>query len=207
MPSGYTKGLHWSPWNQDDLKEETEMKLQSTAATRTCWYHLETNRSFSTKRDLCYNQNWMLCIYSWFIWLYISHPRWHGRSSKSYVWWWSSFWTSVLSWVKGDWWKTIVTVVIIVLIILLCGPCFLQCLVNFVTQRLIAFSLMWVAGGLGYNTSQWMMLVTETRSIKRGEWRGNSQGLDFILGLFMLIMLGHLSNGLWILCLVPMETT
>ena len=50
------------------------------------------------------------------------------------------FWTSVLSWVKGDWWKTIVTVVIVILIILLCGPCFLQCLVNFVTQRLIAFS-------------------------------------------------------------------
>ena len=52
------------------------------------------------------------------------------------------FWTSVLSWVKGDWWKTIVTVVIEILIILLCGPCFLQCLVNFVTQRLTAFSHM-----------------------------------------------------------------
>ena len=50
------------------------------------------------------------------------------------------FWTSVLSWVKGDWWKTTVTVVIVILIILLCGPCLLQCLVNFVTQRLIAFS-------------------------------------------------------------------
>ena len=50
------------------------------------------------------------------------------------------FWTSVLSWVKGDWWKTIVSVVIVILITLLCGPCFLQCLVNFVTQRLIAFS-------------------------------------------------------------------
>ena len=50
------------------------------------------------------------------------------------------FWTSVLSWVKGDGWKTIVTVVIVILIILLCGPCFLQCLVNFVTQRLITFS-------------------------------------------------------------------
>ena len=50
------------------------------------------------------------------------------------------FWTSVLSWVKGDWWKTIVTVFIVILIILVCGPCFLQCLVNFVTQRLIAFS-------------------------------------------------------------------
>ena len=50
------------------------------------------------------------------------------------------FWTSILSWVKGDWWKTIVNVVIVFLIILVCGPCLLQCLVNFVTQRLVAFS-------------------------------------------------------------------
>ena len=50
------------------------------------------------------------------------------------------FWTSVLSWVNGDWWETIVTVVMVILIILLCGPWFLQRLVNFVTQRLIAFS-------------------------------------------------------------------
>ena len=35
----------------------------------------------------------------------------------------------------------------------------------------------------------------------------NSQGLDSILGLFMLTMLSHLSNGLWTLCLVPMKTT
>ena len=39
------------------------------------------------------------------------------------------FWTSGLSWVKGDWWKTILTTVI-VLLILLCGPCILQCVVN-----------------------------------------------------------------------------
>ena len=32
------------------------------------------------------------------------------------------FWTLVLSWVKGDWWKTIFTTVVVVLIILLCGP-------------------------------------------------------------------------------------
>ena len=31
------------------------------------------------------------------------------------------FWTSVLSWVKGDWWKTIFTTVVVVLIVLLCG--------------------------------------------------------------------------------------
>ena len=32
------------------------------------------------------------------------------------------FWTSVLSWVKGDWWKTILTIVTVALIVLLCGP-------------------------------------------------------------------------------------
>ena len=32
------------------------------------------------------------------------------------------FWTSILSWVKGDWWKTIFTTVIVALIVLLCGP-------------------------------------------------------------------------------------
>ena len=32
------------------------------------------------------------------------------------------FWTSVLSWVKGDWWKTVFTIVIVALIVLLCGP-------------------------------------------------------------------------------------
>ena len=32
------------------------------------------------------------------------------------------FWTSVLSWVKGDWWKTILTIVVVALIVLLCGP-------------------------------------------------------------------------------------
>ena len=50
------------------------------------------------------------------------------------------FWTSVLSWVKGDWWKTIFTMVIVALIALLCGPFILQCIMNFVTQRLMSFS-------------------------------------------------------------------
>ena len=51
-----------------------------------------------------------------------------------------SFWTSVLSCVKGDWWKTIFTIVIVALIVLLCGPFILQCIMNFVTQRLMSFS-------------------------------------------------------------------
>ena len=50
------------------------------------------------------------------------------------------FWTSVLSWVKGDWWKTIFTIIIVALIVLLCGPFILQCIMNFVTQRLMSFS-------------------------------------------------------------------
>ena len=50
------------------------------------------------------------------------------------------FWTLVLSWVKGDWWKTVFTIVIAALIVLLCGPFILQCIMNFVTQRLMSFS-------------------------------------------------------------------
>ena len=50
------------------------------------------------------------------------------------------FRTSVLSWVKGDWWQTIFTIVIVALIVLLCGPFILQCIMNFVTQRLMSFS-------------------------------------------------------------------
>ena len=50
------------------------------------------------------------------------------------------FWTSVLSWVKGDWWKTILTIIIVALIVLLRGPFILQRIKNFVTQRLMSFS-------------------------------------------------------------------
>ena len=39
----------------------------------------------------------MLCIYSWFIWQYTSHPRWHERSVKAMSDDDLSFWTSVLS--------------------------------------------------------------------------------------------------------------
>ena len=50
------------------------------------------------------------------------------------------FWTSVLSSVKGDWWKTIFTIVIVALMVLLCGPLILQCIMKFVTQRVMSFS-------------------------------------------------------------------
>ena len=49
------------------------------------------------------------------------------------------FWTSVISWVKGNWQETIFTIVTVALIVIvmLCGPCILQCIMNFVTQRLL----------------------------------------------------------------------
>ena len=50
------------------------------------------------------------------------------------------FWTLVLAWVKGDWWKTIFIIVLVTLIVLLCGPYILQCIMNFVTKRLVSFS-------------------------------------------------------------------
>ena len=62
------------------------------------------------------------------------------------------FWTLVLSWVKGDGWKTIFTIVIVALIVLLCGPFILQCIMNFVTQRLVSFSQLEV-GESGCNIS------------------------------------------------------
>ena len=60
-------------------------------------------------------------------------------------------------------------VVIVILIILLCGPCSLQCLVDFVTQRLIAFSHVGDRRAKVQYISIKMMLVIETKSIKRGE--------------------------------------
>ena len=50
------------------------------------------------------------------------------------------FWTSVLSWVKSDWWQTIFTTVMVALVALLCGPWILHCIMDSVTQGLIAFS-------------------------------------------------------------------
>ena len=43
-------------------------------------------------------------------------------------------------WIKGDRWKTILTIVTVVVLILLCGPCILQCIVNFVSLRLTSFT-------------------------------------------------------------------
>ena len=65
---------------------------------------------------------------------------------------------------------TMFTIVIAALIVLLCGPCILQCIMNFVTQRLMSFSQM-RGRRAGCNISLWMMLILWVKSIKRGEWR------------------------------------
>ena len=51
----------------------------------------------------------------------------------------------------------------------------------------------------------WFSLVSN--HILMSWWRRNSQGLDSTSGLSVLIILSHLSNGLWTLCLAPVGTT
>ena len=108
----------------------------------------------------------------------------------------------VLSWVKGDCWKTIFTIVIVALIVLLCGPFILQCIMNFVTQRLIFSQIRGQRVRVEYIL--WMMLILWVKSIKRGEWRRKQteQAPSLEAGL-------HLGPncGLWARHPVSMETT
>ena len=85
------------------------------------------------------------------------------------------FWTSILSWVKSDWWKTILTIVTVVLLIL-CGPCILQCVVNLYHRGWINL-LTYIPGNLKCSPSRWVMLILEVETIKRGLWgrKGISQ--------------------------------
>lgn len=84
------------------------------------------------------------------------------------------FWTSVLSWVKSDWWKTTLTIVT-VLLILLCGPCILQCVVNLYHRGWLHLPK-YIPGNLKCSTSQWVMFRLEVESTKRGEWRRKGTG-------------------------------
>ena len=108
---------------RSSLRRNRDEALQSTAATRTCWYHLEINHCFSTKTDLCYIIKVECCIYNPDLSGYISATLDDMKGQVKLM---SDdnlpFWTSVLCWVKGDWWKTIFTIVIVALIVLLCGP-------------------------------------------------------------------------------------
>ena len=46
-----------------------------------------------------------------------------------------------------------------------------------------------------------------SQPVLRSRWERIRRAWNSMLGLFMLIMLSHLSNGLWTLGLVPMKTT
>ena len=102
---------------------------------------------------------------------------------------------------KGDQWKTIFTIVKVALIVLLCGPCILQCVMNFVTQRLVVFSQI---GGQRARVQYIFMNDAHTPKLRAssGETEGgNRTGSIFKAGL-------HLGPdyGLWAICPVSMET-
>ena len=93
------------------------------------------------------------------------------------------FWISVLSWVKGDQWKTIFTIVKVALIVLLCGPCILQCVMNFVTQRLVVFSQI---GGQRARVQYIFMNDAQKLRASSGETEGgNRTGSVFKAGLHL----------------------
>ena len=82
------------------------------------------------------------------------------------------FWTSVLCWVKCDWWKTIFTIVIVALIVLLCGPFILQCIMNFATQRSVSLSQI---GSQRARVQYELNSYYELRASRRGNEGGNRQ--------------------------------
>ena len=114
------------------------------------------------------------------------------------------FWTSVLSWVKGVWWKTIFTIVIVVLIVLLRGPFILQCITNLVTQRLMSFSQI---GGRRVRVQYIPMNDAHTMSQEHQE-RGMKEETDRTGSILRAkLHLGPDLGGLRARCPVSMETT
>ena len=51
-----------------------------------------------------------------------------------------SFWEQVKSWFMSDWWQNLFIIFVVVLCFPCCGPCFLQCIMNLVTERIMKFS-------------------------------------------------------------------
>ena len=139
--SGLHKGPHWFPGNQDHLKEEKEMKLCSQLLLQGLAGIFLRLTILSVQTGTCALIKVECCVYIPDLSGYISATLDDMKVQVKVM---SDdnlrFWTSVLSWVKGDWWKTIFTIVIVALIGLLCGPFILQSIVNFVTQRLMLLS-------------------------------------------------------------------
>ena len=142
-----TSGLHkrtpliWSPWIQDHLEEAKEMKFSNPLVLQGLAGIILRLTIVSVQRGTCATIKVECCV---------SIPDWSSYISgtlddmKVQVKVVSDdnlpFWTSVLTWVKGNFWNTIFTIVIVALIGLLSGPLILQCTMNFVIQRLMSFS-------------------------------------------------------------------
>ena len=103
---------------------------------------------------------------------------------------------------RGDWWKTVFTIVTVALIALLGGPCILQCIMNFVTQRLVLFSQIGGRRARVQYIPEWCSYY-ELRVPRVGNEGGNRQNR---LHLESRILSWA---GLWTLSYMPisMETT
>ena len=104
---------------------------------------------------------------------------------------------------KDDWWKTIFSIVIVALIVLLCGPCILQGIMNFVTQRLVSFSQI---GSQRARVRYIPMSDAHTMSYEHRE-RGMKEETDRTGSILKAGL--HLGRdcGLGALCPVSLETT
>ena len=112
------------------------------------------------------------------------------------------FWTSVLSWVKGDWWKTIFTIVIVALIVLLCGLFYFTMYYELCNPKVDVILPNWRSESQGAIYPYEWCSYYELRASRVGNEGGNRTGSILKAGL-------HLGAdcGLWAICPVPMETT
>ena len=115
---------------------------------------------------------------------------------------------------KGWLVKTILTIVIIVLLILLCGPCILQCVVNFVSHRLNSFTQIYTrkpkiqyilmsdahTGSWehqerwmkeGRNRLSWLHLEKEGNSILHSQWTLGYKPACIFSELWTMCLIGH----------------
>ena len=144
----------------------------------------------------------MFCIYSWSIWQYISHPRWHESLVNAMPDDDLSFWTSVLSCVKGDWWKTIFTIVIVALIVLLCGLFYFTMYYELCNPKVDVILPNWRSESQGAIYPYEWCSYYELRAPRVGNEGGNRKSSNLKAGL-------HLGPdcGLWAICPVFMEMT
>ena len=109
---GPYKGPHWSPGNQDHLKEEKETKRYKQRLLQGLAGIILRLTIVSAQGRTCAIIKVECCVYIPDLSSYISASLNDMKGQVKVM---SDdglpFWTSVLSRVKGDWWKTIFTIV------------------------------------------------------------------------------------------------